>query len=375
MEERKLGKIALLSEPRGEFVIQEYPLPEPVPGTLLLRQELAGICGTDAHIWAGYGDPALFPIVLGHENVGIIEALGEGVGTDFFGNPVQVGDRVAVKPGVSCNACYFCLVLGSPTRCPNKRGAYGFNPPGTSPFNGGFAQYLSLDIPGTFFFKTEMEPERAVLLEPFTVALHGADRSKIRLGDAVVVQGSGAIGLLTIVCAKMAGAAKMIAIGGPKGRLELARELGADMTIDIAEVTEPEERVKLVRENTPRGYGADVVFECAGVPAALIEGISLVRDSGTLVEMGNFIDTGSVSLNPNRHLVTRNLNLIAVFGSSVEHFTRALAILERGEYPFAKMISHKIPLGRIREGMEALQGAYRMDERGVSKIAVAPNQP
>ncbi len=373
MKEGRFGQIAILSEPRGEFIVKEYPLPEPAPGTLLLRQELAGICGTDAHLWAGYGDPALFPIVLGHENVGIIEALGEGVETDFFGNRIQVGNRIAVKPGVSCNACYFCLVLRSPTRCPNKRGAYGFHPPRTSPFNGGFAQYLYLDIPSTFFFKTEMEAERAVLLEPFTVALHGADRSGIRLGDTVVVQGSGAIGLLTIVCAKMGGAAKVIAVGGPKGRLGLAEELGADMTIDIAEVTKPEERAKLVRENTRGGYGADVVFECAGVPAALIEGISLVRDSGTLVEMGHFIDTGSVSLNPNRHLVTRNLNLIAVFGSSEEHFARALTILERGEYPFAKLVSHKIPLERIREAMEALQGAYRLDGREAIKIAVAPN--
>lgn len=145
------------------------------------------------------------------------------------------------------------------------------------------------------------------------------------------------------------------------------------MIIDIAEVTDPEERARLVRENTPGGYGADVVFECAGVPAALIEGISLVRDSGTLVEMGNFIDTGSVSLNPNRHLVVKNLNLISVFGSSVERFARGLTILEKGEYPFVKMLSHRIPLERIGEGMEALQGAYRLGGRDIIKIAVAPN--
>ena len=373
MSEPGTGRIAVLTEPGGRFIIEEHPLPEPAPGTVLLKVELAGICGTDAHIYRGHGDPSLFPLVLGHENVGRIVALGEGVERDFMGNPIRVGDRIAVKPGVSCNSCYMCLVLKSPTRCPDKRGAYGFRPPNTSPFNGGFAEYLYLDIPGTFFFRTDASAERAVLLEPLTIAVHSVDRSGIRLGDTVAIQGSGPIGLLTLFCARMAGAVKAIVVGGPAGRLELARKLGADYTIDIEEVTDPAERIKLVRSQTRGGQGADVVFECAGVPAAVPEGIGMMRDSGTFVEAGNFTDAGSTSLNPNRDMVVKNLNLVAPFGSSVEHFARALPILEKAEYPFEEIVSHCLPLERLSEAMEALTTSYQLDGRDAIKIAITPN--
>jgi len=373
MRAMKLAKVALLRKPLGEFEIEEHPLPQPGPGEMLLKVELAGICGTDVHIYEGYGDPRLFPVVLGHENVGLIEALGEEVKADFFGERLRVGDRVAVQPGVACYSCYYCLVLKSPTRCVNKRGSYGFGGSRKTPFTGGFSQYLLVDMPGTFLAKTEMPAERAVLLEPLTVALHAADRSNIRLGDTVVIQGSGAIGLMTLICARMAGANRVIVIGGPEGRLKLARRLGADLTIDIEAIPDRAERARLVRENTRGGYGADVVLECAGVGAALVEAFELVRDSGTVVEVGHFIDTGTITLNPNRHLVVKNLNLIGVFGSALEHFARGLPILEKGEHPFAEMLSHQLPLEEVRNGMEALRGSYRLGGREVIKIAIKPN--
>ncbi|MBI2941434.1 MAG: zinc-binding dehydrogenase [Chloroflexi bacterium] len=344
----RIGRAAVMVGQR--FEMREYPVPEPAPGTILLRQELAGICGTDLHNWQFQrlqGD-----ILLGHENVGIVEELGEGVETDYLGKPLRVGDRVVFAPGTAS-------------------GAYGFWSADAVPhFRGGFADYTYLGQPPTCVLRTTLPPEVAVLIEPFTIGVHAAMRARVQFGETVVIQGSGAIGLVTLVCAKVSGAGRLIVVGGPAGRLELAREMGADVVIDIAQVRDPAERTKLVREQTPRGAGADVVFECAGFLPAIPEGLGYLRYSGTFVEMGQFVDVGSLDLNPNQLLMRKNLRLEAIWGSTYEHFVRGLPVLEKNEFPFARMISHVLPLERVADGFDALSGSYRLDGRDAIKIAV-----
>jgi threonine dehydrogenase-like Zn-dependent dehydrogenase len=218
--------------------------------------------------------------------------------------------------------------------------------------------------------KANMPPEVAVITEPFTIGVHGVMRSGLKFGDTVVVQGSGAIGLLTLVAAKISGAGRLIIVGGPKGRLELAKRLGADVTIDIVDIPDPEERTKIVLENTPRGEGADVVFECAGFLPAIPEGVTFIRKSGTYVAMGHFVDVGSFDCNPNQMFMRRNMRLEAVWASQPEHFVRALPILEKNEFPFADLVSHIIPLDRVAEGFNALHGGYHLDNKDAIKIAV-----
>ncbi len=332
------------------FEIREYPVPDPEPGTILLKQELAGICGTDLHNWEY--QQMTGEIILGHENVGVIDKLGKGVETDFLGRPIKEGDRIAVVPGTN-------------------KGAYGFLQAEEEPYlRGGFAEYMYLWNPDTVVLKTELDPEIAVLLEPFTIGVHGVMRAKIEFGDTVVVQGSGAIGLVTLICAKVSGAGQLIMVGGPKGRLELARNLGADVTIDIADISDVQERKQLVLDNTPRGEGADVVFECAGFLSAIPEGLDYLRNSGTYVEMGHFVDVGTFECNPNHMLMRKNLRFEAVWASKPDHFVRGLPILEKNEFPYAEMVSHTIPLERVAEGFNALAGSYRLDDKDAIKIAV-----
>ncbi|MDE0022035.1 MAG: zinc-binding dehydrogenase [Candidatus Poribacteria bacterium] len=332
------------------FEIREYPVPEPTPDTLVLRQELAGICGTDIHNWQNgiQGE-----MLLGHENVGVIEKLGRNVKTDYVGAPVQEGDRVILAPGA-------------------KGGAYGFqnNPDNEPRFRGGFADYIHLCLPGTCFIKTTAPPEAAVLIEPFTVGIHAASRSGIEIGDSVVVQGSGAIGLVTLIAAKMRGAGKLIMVGGPKGRLELAKRLGADIVIDIEEVKTAEERREIVMSHTPKRAGADVVFECAGFLPATPEGLSYVRHSGAFIEVGHFVDMGSIEFNPNQMLMRRNLRIEGIWGYRLDDFPRALPIIEKNEIPFADMVSHQLPLERVLDGFKALDGTYRLGGEMVVKIAL-----
>lgn len=334
-----------------QFELREYPVPDPAPGTLLLRQELAGICGTDVHNWQ-HGRLS-GEVLLGHENVGTVARLGEGVTADALGSPLAEGDRVLFPPGT-------------------PHGAYGFLPPDEGlPFRGGFAEYLYLCLPQTYVLKTHLRPEVAVLAEPFAVGVHGVMRSGLKLGDTAVVQGAGAIGLLTLLCARASGAGRLIVVGGPSGRLSLARRLGADVTVNIAEVPDAAERVRLVRESTPGGVGADVVFECAGFLPAIGEGLGMVRQGGVYVEMGHFVDVGSIELNPNQMLLRKNLRLEAIFGyGGNEIFSRGVRLLERGEFPFADLVDPILPLERAAEGFAALSGGYRLDGRDVIKIAL-----
>lgn len=331
-----------------EFEVREFEVPSPAPGTLLLRQELAGICGTDLHNWQN-GIPT--PTLQGHEGVGIIEALGEGVTEDFLGNPVKVGDRVAFHPRNS----------GVP---------YGFRSP-EEPFTGGFADYIYLRDPLNCFIKTETPPEVSVLAEPFCVGVHSALRADVKIGDTVIVQGSGAIGLMCLIAAKISGAAHMIVIGGPPGRLELARKLGADVTIDIAEVPDLAERRELVLSHTARGEGADVVFEAAGFLPAFPEGLEYVKQNGTFAEVGHFVNIGTVAVNPNLHFCRKNLRLEAIWGSNHEHFVRTMSILERMEFPFADIVSHQLPLERTADGFNALNGSYYLGDEEVVKITIS----
>lgn len=336
------------------FEVREYPVPDPPPGALLLRQELAGICGTDLHMWQN-GIPG--EMVLGHENVGVIAALGKGVTTDYVGQPLQEGDRVIFAPGT-------------------PHGAYGFyTKPDVAPhFRGGFADYILLDYPDTCTMKTNLPPEVAVLTEPFTIGVHAVMRGRIQLGDTVVVQGAGAIGLVTLVCARMSGAAKIIMVGGPARRLALAKRMGADVTINIDEVRSPEERIQLVLAETPRNAGADLVFECAGFLPATPEGLRYVKRNGVFVEVGHFVDMGTIELNINQLMMRRNLRMEAIWGSQYEHFVRGLPLLERNEFPFADMVSHTLPLARVHEGFAALNGTYRLGDETAIKIVVRADE-
>lgn len=329
------------------FSIREYDVPDPVPGEVLLRQELAGICGTDLHNWQQGITPETF---MGHENVGIVEALGKGVTSDYLGNPLKEGDRVVFHPR-------------------NSGMAYGFRG-AAEPFSGGFADYIRLSDPESCFIKTESPPEVGVLAEPFTVGVHAALRGQVKIGDTVIVQGAGAIGLMCMIAARLSGAARLIVIGGPPARLELAQKLGAHLTVDIGEMPDPAARKELVLSHTPGNAGADVVFEAAGFLPAFPEGLELVKQDGVFVEAGHFVDVGTIAVNPNLHFLRPNLRLEGIWGSRHDHFVRAVAVMESSDIDFGAMVSHILPLERLQDGFKALDGTYELDGRTVFKIAV-----
>jgi L-iditol 2-dehydrogenase len=365
-----MPRAVVLDKPLGTFRVDDFPKPDPAPGTLLLHMELSGCCATDLHTYLGQWKNADFPVMLGHENVGRVESTGAGGLQDFLGNDLRSGDRVFARWGW-CGQCHECRTLQQPRRCRN-RSSYGGS---ATPFSGGFAEYLYISAPqSTFMLKMAAPASTAVLSEPLGVAVTAVRRAQPRLGETVVVQGCGAVGLLTLGVARQAGATRIIVVGGPAERLEVARMFGADVTIDIDSMRDPAERARAVLAETPHGLGADLVFGCVGLAPAWLEGISYVRDGGRFMELGLASDTGDVTFNPSTQLVARNISLMGTLG--LENYQDAVTagrILEAGRLPFERVVSHQLPLEGVGDAIQALNSDYRVDGRTALKIAIAPN--
>lgn len=366
------ARASVLETFKQPLVSREYPLPASLePGAALVRTEMAGICGSDVHLWKGEL-PINLPVILGHETVGRIESLGDGLERDWSGQPLKVGDRVTWTSTTSCGRCYYCAEKKQPTRCPERR-AYGigYRSDEAPHFLGGYAEFHYLRPRANIFKLPDAVSNEAIIGAgcALITAIHGVERTGIEWQDTVVVQGAGPVGISALAVAKSAGASKVILIGGPKHRLETAKRFGAEEVIDLNEVREPAARLKLVRELTG-GYGADVVLECAGVPNAVAEGWELCRDGGKYLVLGHYCDAGPISLNP--HIITRKqLQVFGSWSSEPRHMKAAIDFLARTpeQFPFASTVTHRFGL---EQANEALQLVARWE---TGKCAFVPEAP
>jgi L-iditol 2-dehydrogenase len=188
-----------------------------------------------------------------------------------------------------------------------------------------------------------------------TTAIHGIERCPVSWGDTVVIQGAGPVGLASLAISLEAGAARVIVIGGPPHRLDLARNFGAHVTIDIDSESSVEERRRRVLDET-EGYGADVVIECVGHPKAVPEGMELCRDGGKFLVLGQYGNAGDVSLNP--HIITRKqLQMFGSWGFEPRHVDRAISLLDRTDWKrlFASQITHRFPLAKADAALETVR--------------------
>ncbi len=352
----RTSKVAMLHEIRPPqtrpFAIEEVAIPPLTEGAVLVRMVMAGVCGTDVHILHGHV-PIKVPAILGHENVGRVVGIG---GTtplkDITGVPVQEGDLITWLPK-SCMACYNCTILGDQAKCEQRIGYGGWVPAWEHPYLvGGLAEYAWL-LPESdiVVLPPDVPPEAVVLGDALRIMVHGLERiGRLEYGDTVVVQGSGAVGLMGLLLAKDAGAGRVIVIGAPAGRLELAREFGADETIDITQVARAD-RLERVMELT-NGRGADVIFECAGVPAAVAEGLDLVRVDGRYLIAGHYGDAGPIPLNP--HVINKKqITITGAWSAANKHFLRALTLLAK--LPVQKLVTHRFSLDQVNECLIAAE--------------------
>jgi threonine dehydrogenase-like Zn-dependent dehydrogenase len=346
---------AVLERFEEPLAIREFPEPPAAgPGEALVRVEIAGICGTDVHLWLGQL-PIALPVILGHESAGRIEQLGAALERDWRGEPLAVGDRVTWASGISCGQCYYCRIKAQPTRCLQRK-AYGISYPASEAphLRGGYAEKILLRAGTAIFRLPDDTPSDAVVGAgcALTTALHGFERAPLAHGDVVVIQGTGPVGLAALAVARESGASKIVMVGGPPHRLELAREFGADAVIDIAQFPEPEARLAAVLAETGP-YGADYVAECTGIPEVVNEGLNYCRDGAQYLVLGQYANAGNIWFNP--HTITRKqLRLIGSWGFEPRHVHAALELLGRDHWKqrFAGGITHRFAL---RDADRALQ--------------------
>ncbi len=347
-----MPRAALMTAPHAPIDVRDLPRPALEPGAILLETLFSEVCGTDVHLHHGRLSGVPYPIIPGHVSVGRVSETGGGV-TDIDGVPLRPGDVITfLDVHETCNNCWYCLVARASTRCPHRR-VYGITYSANEGLLGGWSEMVMLK-PGTKIvrFPEGLSPERFIAGGcGLPTSVHAMDRAEIRLGDSVVVQGSGPVGLNATILAQVSGAGQVIVIGAPDNRLEVAKALGADAVISI-ERTTPEERIDRVRGLTD-GRGADVTIEATGVPSAVSEGMQLTRDAGRLVIVGQYTDAGDVSFNPHLDLNRKHLEIRGCWGSDYSHFYRAVQVLARhgDRFGWERMISKQYALTEMNQAL------------------------
>jgi threonine dehydrogenase-like Zn-dependent dehydrogenase len=368
----------------GRFSVESFPAPDPGPGAVLLRMHYSGICGTDKHTWRGeslqyagtdHERDAAYPLICGHENVGVVEAIGPGEPpVDSDGAPLCIGDRVVPAPNLTCGRCRFCLGEGYPYYLCTALQDYGNSLSCASPPHllGGWSELMYL-LPGTFFFRVpETLPSELAALTEILAVTNGLDRARalpggFEFGATVAVVGVGPLGLMHLAKAEMMGAGALIGVDVMPERLEHARAFGAGLVLDSGRMS-PQERLAAVRDATA-GLGADVVCSCSGQAMTMIEALDLVRPGGVVIEAGAFVDMGAVPVNPNSQVCSKGVTIIGVGGETLDQYRPALVMLDRhrDRLPFARAITHRVALEGVGDALELAQTGAAM------KVLVAPN--
>jgi L-iditol 2-dehydrogenase len=332
------SRAAVVAAYHQPFVVQDVPLPAPEPGAVLVRIECTTVCGSDVHIWEGGLEggavPVRPPLILGHEMVGSIVEFGEGPRTDSAGTPLAVGDRL-VWTHESCGHCDMCSVARHPEMCRNRRVGMLRDCREFPYVTGSFAEYGyvwpradRLRVPDDV--KTEWAAAASCAGRTVVNAVERAGVLDYR--HSVLVQGSGPLGLFATAMLSRHGLRRLIVVGGPASRLELARRWGADDTISVEEFRTPEERHAAILEAND-GNELDVAFELAGAPTAFTEGVSLLGKAGRYVVTGTLTPTEqSVPVN---RIVERQLSILGAYSGVGDSYWKAMEFMRLNVDNFA----------------------------------------
>lgn len=345
-------KAALLSEV-GKLSIIEKPVPTIGPDEVLVKVKYCGICGSDIH---SYQSGLLYPVgtVMGHEFTAVIDKIGSRV-TEH-----KPGDRVVILPAAPCRKCD-CCKRGMDNLC-----LHGFDRDvGESPErDGGYAQYVRIPWPDEMLCKLpdNVSFEEGTLVDPLATSFHAVRQSRFKPGDQVVVLGAGPIGLGAIEFLKMGGAGKIIAVEIATARAAAAKTMGADVVLNP--VDKGEQLAQRVSDLT-RGLGADIVYECTGVPAAFENSVNLVKSGGQVMVVG--VIENNTPISPLTILI-KEVEIKGCLAYTSDEFQMVIDFLGAGRIDTDAFISDTISL----EDIEA-QGFNRLiSGSDAIKILVSP---
>ena len=347
-------KAAVFAGP-GRLELRERPVPEPGPLDALVRVTLTSICRTDVHILRGE-HPARSGIVLGHEPVGVIAALGEAV-RDY-----HVGERVVAGAVTPCGQCEACL-SGQGSQC-GGRASGGWRLGHT--LDGCQAEYVLVpDARANLARIPEELTDEQVLMCPdvLSAGIAGAEQGGVRLGDTVAVFAQGPVGLCATAGARLLGAARIFVVDALENRLAMARRLGADETINYTAV----DPVAVIRDLTG-GRGVDVAIEALGAPETFDGALRVLRPGGTLSSLGLYsgkvtlpVDAFAAGLGDYRVVAT-------LCPGGKERMRRLLQVLTAGRLDLRPLITHRFRL----DDVEAAYDLFAHQRDGVLKVAITP---
>ncbi|MEV6671367.1 zinc-dependent alcohol dehydrogenase family protein [Streptomyces sp. NPDC051162] len=317
---------ALVVETPGKFSVRTVPDPVPGPGEVVVAVAAVGICGTDVHIVDGEFAPTPYPIVPGHEFTGEVVALGAGV------SAVREGDKVAVDPSLFCGACHYCAI-GRGNLC-ERWGAIG------DTVDGAMAEYVKVPAANCHRLPENVSLAQGTLVEPLSCAVHGFDKLPRDLGAHYLIYGAGTMGLMMLQLAAHAGAASVSVVDLNPGRLEIARQLGADAAATSADAL-----------GRPQGW--EVVIDCTGVVPAIEDALTRVRRGGTFQQFGVAPSGATARLSPFR---VYNDEITIVGSMAVVHsFGRAVELMGKGVIDADTMITHSFGLDGFPEALRTFR--------------------
>ncbi len=341
---------ALVLNAYNEFSYTDMPDPVLSPGEVLVQVKACGICGSDVHGMDGSTGRRIPPLIMGHEASGVIVAVGSGV-TGW-----NTGDRVTFDSTVYPLNDWF--TLQGRYNLSDNREVLGVSP-GTYRRHGAFAEYVAIPQHILYRLPDDVSFEQAAMVEPVAVALHALSLSGMQVGESCLVTGAGMIGLCLIQAASAAGAVPVLAMDINEQRLELAKELGADITL-LPDSGDTEKRVA----EATSGRGIDVVFEAVGIARTVNSSIELVRKGGRVILVGNLAKNIDFPL---QSVVTRE---ITVQGSCAirGEYDAALRLISKGKIKVDPLISAVAPLS---EGADWFKRLYDK-EPGLNKVILVP---
>ena len=338
-------RAAVLKAPKFIELDRTYPEPPMGPGDLKLQVDYTGICGSDLHVFTGDPPMMKLPAVLGHEfSARVVE-----VGPEARG--FELGDRAVGLIYPSCGRCEYCF-QGDFTLCDLRA-------VNISARNGSFAEYISVPARQLFLVPQGTPADEAAMIEPVSVAVHAIRRSRLSVGERVVVFGGGPLGLLIMKLAQLGGADRVVLVEPVAGRRNLAQKYGADLALD------PTEEIHGQIMDATDGRGADVIFEVAGNGRAFGAASKLVRKQGRMVVVAVY-EGRDVPYSPNR-FVGDEIDLLHSFWANAVDFRRAVNLVASRKLDVRPLITGRVGLDQMQAAMDGL-----VADRGAhSKILVA----
>ncbi len=331
--------------------LEDVPRPEVSPDEVLIRVRSCGICGSDVHGYDGSSGRRIPPVIMGHE------ASGEIAGTGSAVRSFRTGDRVTFDSMICCRKCEFCRV-GRPNLCEDRR-VLGVSCEDYRR-HGAFAEFVAVPEHIVFPVPAGVEFDEAAMVEPVSVAVHAVSRAAPALGDSALVVGAGMIGLLTVQALRSAGCGRIVAVDLAADRLFLAKQLGADETIQSGDGVD----VPSIIRGMTGGLGADLVMEAVGADATVAMSLDSVRKGGRVTLIGNIAPTVSFSL---QSVVTREIDVLGSCASSND-YPACLQMMKRGAIRVRPVLSASVPLER---GQEMFDRLYK-GEPGLTKVILQP---